>query len=363
MSSYGSFNANDVGNAPLVVSFAACYQGQSRTGVEHAWMALTGTDTLLDASFVDFRDSRKFDDAVRGSVLLSRNIYHALEKSSLHCAQTAVSLCFGGDHTISIGTIMASRKQNPRTRVIWVDAHPDINTPETSLSGNCHGMPVAHVMGLVDGFHVNSPVKPEEIAYIGLRSIDDAEQLRLDAIRDGGGLVFTMKTVDENGIDCVIKKIEESWLGDQDQCEFPIHVSLDIDSMDPEFTPATGTPVPNGLSPDEVMRVLRWANRRAQNGICHLDIVELNPYLCSARDAAVTIGTTSSVLSSWLSSHSVINRSGAGSATGSSLPAQAADAQSYWTPQPPRSTRTSEFETRRGIRLGRNSAGQASATQ
>ena len=308
MSAYGA--VQDYGESNVVVALASCHQGQMRGGVDHSWIGLTGELQLQNGTFVDFRDARKFTTPIKGSVLLSKNIAHALRKKKELSGKDAALLCLGGDHTISLGTIMATRKENPSTRIVWIDAHPDINCPETSLSGNCHGMPVAHLMDFVDGFDIENPVKPHEIVYIGLRSIDDAEAIRLDKIKREGALIYHTQDVKTRGIHAILDEINSHWSSaGATTFDFPIHVSLDIDSMDPEFTPATGTPVPNGIHPEEVKEVLRWSNARAAGGICHLDVVEMNPYLASAQQAAQTINTTQDVMRAWISSSSVFAES------------------------------------------------------
>lgn len=217
----------------------------------------------------------------------------------------------GGDHTVSIGTFIATRQQNSKTRLVWIDAHPDINTPCSSLSGNCHGMPVAHLFNYVDGFKTEHPLQPHEILYIGLRSIDQAEQERLDVLKMNGACIYTAEDVKTLGIHAILREVEKSWIEHMDSStgkfDFPIHVSLDVDSMDPEFTPATGTPVPDGIMPSDVEVVLRWSNRKAAGGLSHLDIVEINCYLSSPSGAAKTVSTSFQLLQAWTSSHQYLS--------------------------------------------------------
>lgn len=191
MSAYGALSDDAVGGKPLVVALAACHQGQTKAGVDSGWIALAGDVNLSGATFVDFRDQRKFGNPIKGAMILSRNIGCALDKAAKAAnADDVPLLCLGGDHTVSVGTVAATKWRHPTTRLIWIDAHPDINTPDvrspsvagqraphpnvvpqTTMSGNCHGMPVAHLMNLVDGFQLPACIEPHEILYIGLRSI------------------------------------------------------------------------------------------------------------------------------------------------------------------------------------------------
>ena len=134
MSFYGSCQPSD-GQLPLVVTLAGCHQGQTKLGVDFGWAALVGDERLSEASFIDFRNPAKFDDPIRGCTILSRNIIQGVEYAKLKSGQSDISmLLLGGDHTASIGSVMASRNINPATRLVWIDAHPDINTPWTTLS-------------------------------------------------------------------------------------------------------------------------------------------------------------------------------------------------------------------------------------
>lgn len=303
----------DADDVPLVVALAACHQGQSKLGVDHSWMTLLTDPLLAHATFVDFRDQRKFERCpVRGSALMSRNVDVALEVAKERHQRDAPLLCLGGDHTISIGTFMSTRKQHPGTRLVWIDAHPDINTPCSTLSGNCHGMPVAHLFNYVDGFRVDHPLQPQEILYIGLRSIDQAEQVRLDKLKAGGALIYSSDDIISRGIDSVLAEVDAAWSPHMNRItgcfDFPIHTSLDVDSMDPTFTPATGTPVHGGITPDDVKAILEWTNRRAHGGMSHLDIVEINCYLSTPSGAARTVSNSSGILQRWLATHPVLRK-------------------------------------------------------
>ena len=304
MSAYGGVFVNK-GGQEVVVSLAACHQGQTRAGVEHSWIALASD--FADATFVDFRDERKFKDPVRGSHLMSRNILQAMDDVKSHTGADVPQVCFGGDHTVSIGTLQATRKQHPKTHCIWIDAHPDINCHETSLSGNCHGMPVAHVMGMVPEFNMVNPFQPSEFAYIGLRMIDDAEAVRLAELKTKGCLIYYADDVRTRGIAPILAEIKAAWgTAGKEEFDFPVHISLDVDSIDPEFTPATGTPVPDGIHPNDVLETVRFVNKHSLGGLSHIDVVEINPYLATAAEAAKTTQTSQAIMKEWLATHRLL---------------------------------------------------------
>lgn len=179
----------------------------------------------------------------------------------------------GGDHSISIGSISAAASKGP-IGVIWVDAHSDFNTPETSPSGNVHGMPVAVLTGegpeSLAGIGAGRPsITSSQIVQIGLRSVDPAER---DRLVKSGIRAYTMRHVDELGMATIARQALE-WLRHLPR----IHVSLDMDSLDPAEAPGVGTPVPGGLTYREahlLMEILGDSGR-----VESLDIVEINPIL------------------------------------------------------------------------------------
>lgn len=186
-------------------------------------------------------------------------------------------LVLGGDHSISMGSVSAAsrhaRASGKRVAVIWFDAHADFNTPETSPSGNLHGMSLAHLTGEPSlanrmGSPIFTPVRPQDITIIGLRSVDDGEKLRLKA---AGIPCHDPGEVMARGIGAVI----EETLCRLDPATTHLHVSLDLDVIDPAFVPGVGTPVAQGLAPS-IMRdaVMRLA---ASGRMASADLVELNP--------------------------------------------------------------------------------------
>lgn len=201
------------------------------------------------------------------------------------------AIFLGGDHSISIGSIAAA-SQDASLGVIWVDAHGDFNTPQSSPSGNIHGMPVAALIGegpesLVNVGTPGAKLKPSQIVQIGIRDLDSAERERLAR---SGISVFTMRHVDEMGMATVARQAI-----DRLRHFSRIHVSLDMDSLDPEQAPGVGTAVPGGLSYREahlLMEILGDSGR-----VQSMDIVEINPILDTMnRTAELAVELAASLL-------------------------------------------------------------------
>lgn len=178
----------------------------------------------------------------------------------------------GGDHSIAMGTVAGTGSVGAMG-LLWIDAHADFNTPETTPSGNIHGMPVAALLGrgaasLAEiGRH--SQLKPAQIVMIGVRDLDGAERLQL---KQSGITVFTMREIDEQGMARIARRVLDRLAA------FPrLHISLDMDALDPDFAPGVGTPVPGGLSYREahlLMELLAESGR-----VAAVDVVEINPIL------------------------------------------------------------------------------------
>ncbi len=188
-------------------------------------------------------------------------------------------LVLGGDHSVAAGTVAGVaefyRRQNQKIGLIWIDAHADINTPETSPSGNVHGMPLAAILGLgpaeLGGIYNFSPkVQPENTVVIGVRDIDAREK---ENIHQVGIKVYTMRDIDERGMRTVI----EEALRVVGRGTAGYHVSLDMDWIDPEDAPGVGTPVRGGASYREAHLAMEII---ADHGrMTSFEIVEVNPVI------------------------------------------------------------------------------------
>ena len=204
--------------------------------------------------------------------------------------QAALPLVLGGDHSLAAGSVAASAAhlgaRGTRLGVIWVDAHGDMNTPQSSGSGNVHGMPLAALLGPepaeLSGLGGGSPaVSPEHVVLIGVRNLDDREKER---VRDSRIHVFTMKDIDRSGIAAVMEQaIALAGAGTDG-----LHVSFDLDVCDPGIAPGVGTPVKGGLDYREAHMVMEML---ADSGrVLALDMVEVNPTL-DVRNSTAELGT------------------------------------------------------------------------
>ncbi len=183
-------------------------------------------------------------------------------------------LVLGGDHSIAIGSVGgASADQD--IGVLWLDAHGDFNTPETSPSGNVHGMPIAAMLGrgaFAEKRWANADIDEENIAMVGLRDIDDEERR---AIRDSDVTAFTMSHIDNRGLVPVIEDAIAAALDGVDA----LHVSLDMDFLDPDEAPGVGTPVRGGVTYREAHAAMELI---ADTGaVRSMEVVEVNPILDS----------------------------------------------------------------------------------
>lgn len=183
-------------------------------------------------------------------------------------------LVLGGDHSIALGTIAGSARGRA-LGLIWIDAHGDFNTPETTPSGNIHGMPVAASCGLgdrrlVDLAYPGAKIDPRRVALVGVRDLDEGER---QLLREHGVAVFTMQQIDRHGMSHVV----EQALHVAGRGADGILASIDLDALDPQEAPGVGTPVPGGISYREAHLCMELL---AESGaLVGLDLVEVNPVL------------------------------------------------------------------------------------
>jgi len=183
-------------------------------------------------------------------------------------------LVLGGDHSVAIGTIGGLASLHGPGGVLWFDAHSDLNTPATTPSGNVHGMPVAAMLGRAGaGFESNRWPLPalalEHVALIGVRSIDPGER---ESIQESGLAVYTISEIDRRGVEPVLKEALER----VSVAPF-VHVSVDLDLVDPDVAPGVGSPVRGGLSYREAHLAMELV---AESGLLSsLELVEVNPIL------------------------------------------------------------------------------------
>ena len=225
-----------------------------------------------EASPVGYENARYLQQIARTCTRLMEMVEHAAD-------QAKVPLVLGGDHSVAIGTIAGMsnhfRKSERKLGLIWIDAHADMNTPESSPSGNIHGMPLACSIGIgprelthLGGYAPK--VDPANVAIIGLRSVDEAERQH---VRQAGLHAYTMRDLDERGLRSVIRdaidRVSDGTAG--------FHLSFDMDSDDPSEAPGVGTPVRGGMTYREAHLAMETI---CDSGLMtSMEVVEVNPVI------------------------------------------------------------------------------------
>jgi len=193
-------------------------------------------------------------------------------------AEGTLPVLLGGDHSLSMGSVSGMARRAAELRrplfVLWLDAHADFNTPATSPSGNIHGMPVAFYCGKAEFAPIlptDRPfVDPRHVYQVGIRSVDEQERL---AIAENGVNVFDMRAIDEEGMGAIMRRI----IAEVSGANGLLHVSLDVDFLDPDVAPGVGTTVPGGATFREAHLIMEMLHDSGL--VSSLDLVELNPFL------------------------------------------------------------------------------------
>ena len=235
---------------------------------------------IMERQRVQNSKLKYMNEILKTSKLLASKVEKVLERDEF-------PLVIGGDHSMALGTIAGissyCRKRRLKLGVIWIDAHTDMNTEQTTPSGNIHGMPLAASLGLGNEKLVNlygfSPkLDPKNCALIGIRSIDDAEKKTIKKMKIP---ISTMADIDKTGIYRIVVKVLKHFRESVDH----IHISFDVDSVDPIVASGVGTPVPGGLSYREAHLVMESI---AECGcMSSLEITEVNPILDSENKTAI----------------------------------------------------------------------------
>jgi arginase len=229
---------------------------------------------------------KNLDEVIQATTELAQKVAEVVEAGRF-------PLVLGGDHSIAIGTLAGLSDKYKNLGVIWYDAHADFNTAETSPSGNIHGMPLAVSVGLGHESLVNlhsegRKVKPENIVIIGARSVDPEER---QLIKEQGVKVFTMHEIDRYGMTAVMEEAL-SYLRSREVDG--VHLSLDLDGLDPLYTPGVGTPVPGGISYRESHLAMEMLEDSGM--ITSAEFVEVNPILDEKNKTAdVAVGLMGSL--------------------------------------------------------------------
>ena len=266
--------------------------GQSRRGVDMGPSAVrvAGLEARLEALGHVVEDAGNVPVAIPEQKSIGDPQAKYLKEISATCAKHAelvlktlesnkVPLVLGGDHSVAAGTVAGVaefyRRKEQKIGLIWIDAHTDINTPETSPSGNVHGMPLASIMGLGPAelcniYEFSPKVSAENCVLVGVRDIDAIEKAN---VRRAGIGVFTMRDIDERGM----RTVMEEALRIAGRGTAGYHVSLDMDWVDPEDAPGVGTPVRGGATYREAHLAMEII---ADHGrMLSFEIVEVNPVI------------------------------------------------------------------------------------
>ncbi len=233
---------------------------------------------------------KNLDEVTRVNQELCNRVSSAMEAGRF-------PLVIGGDHSIAIGTIAGVAQHKKNLGVIWFDAHGDINTAETSPSGNIHGMPVAVSLGLgherLTSIGGDFPkIKRENIVFVGCRDLDSGER---KVLKELGITVFTMHEVDRLGMTEVMNRAIEIASDGTDG----IHVSFDMDSLDPVFVQGTGTRVPGGMTYRESHLALEMVAQTEK--VVSAEFVEVNPIIDHMNETAKTaVALIGSLMGEWL---------------------------------------------------------------
>ena len=284
------------GTREVAIIGAALDLGQGRRGVDMGPSAIryAGLEERLQSLGFTVRDHGNVETAVPEATALrderARFLPEIIETCERIAAKVveessvgAIPLVLGGDHSVALGTLGGMAAAHGPGGVLWIDAHSDLNSPETSPTGNVHGMPLAAALGLGGpGFESDAwplpAVSAQRVALLGARELDDGER---HLVREAGIRVFTMSEIDRIGVDRATQEALDRVGGSGF-----VHVSLDMDALDPELAPGVGTPVRGGLTYREAHLALELA---AESGLVRsLEVVEVNPILDRENTTALT---------------------------------------------------------------------------
>lgn len=272
-------------NKPIRIIGVPIDLGQNQRGVDMGPSAIryAGLSARLKALGYQLHDAGNLYVPVRDSLFgpgggnflpsIQQVCQAAYDAASQAVIDGDIPLFLGGDHSLAIGTIGGVTHREP-TGVIWVDAHGDANSPKTSPSGNVHGMPVSALMGegfpeLVNIGRPGAKLEGRDLVMIGVRDLDNGERQWL---KRSGIRVYTMRDLDERGMSAIIREALQCL-----EHRSRLHLSLDMDSLDPNSAPGVGTPSPGGLNYREAQLLMEIV---ADSGrLASADIVEINPIL------------------------------------------------------------------------------------
>lgn len=253
---------------PSAIRYAGVQQRLANLGYE---VEDEGNIQVIEGDAAVSKDEKllNLEEVIKVNTALAEKVYNVVKKDY-------IPLVLGGDHSIAIGTLAGLSMKYKNLGVIWFDAHADLNTPETTPSGNIHGMPLATSIGLgherlTSILHADPKIKAENIVIIGGRSIDEGER---ELIKARGIKIYTMHEIDRLGMTYVMEETLKYFK--QLQID-GLHLSLDLDALDPLYTPGVGTPVAGGITYRESHLAMEMIQ---ESGLMtSAEFVEVNPIL------------------------------------------------------------------------------------
>jgi arginase len=256
------------------------------------WLQLRGRDTIDSGSLAQ---NHGLPDEIYTQIILNRlseKVHHTLRKGRF-------PLILGGDHTVAAGSVRGAIEAHPDLALVWLDAHGDSNTPQTSPTGNWHGMPLAALMGWLGHAPRSShplappagfePLNPRRVAILGARSLDPLER---SALETAGVFVRSAQDIRQQGVARIWRDCAHAI---DPRGVRPLYLSFDIDSLDPDYAPATGIHESGGLIPEEASQLA--AALSATGRLVGMDVVELNPDQAKPADLELTLASVFEVIS------------------------------------------------------------------
>lgn len=247
---------------------APIYQGQKHFGVSLGPSFLR--QTLLDQNFhFEFLPLMISQSLTHVQTDIYEELSYLTERESRRNNLTFIA---GGDHSLSIGSVQGLLRSNPNLKILWVDAHGDVNTTDSSTTKSFHGMPLSFLLGIDPLFHstewFEETLQPQNLIYFGLRDLDQAEKLFLDRLNIQH---YSADQIRQGEISNIISEIQKALQG------HAVHISLDADAFDPSLAPSTGVPVKNGLQFGDVEKLVESVLNVAD--VTSFEYVELNPQI------------------------------------------------------------------------------------
>lgn len=271
----------------IILNHIPLWRGQKLMGVRYGPSIidsmirnLFNNDVVIDSHLID----EKILNKTNNPQIISNMIQNNLENIFKNHKQGELIINLGGDHGISVGSIPPMVRKYPDLKVLWFDAHADINSPRTSLSGNFHGMPVNLISEL---YMNNSPLLLRNLSYFGIRDLDLSET---EIIKNENINYYSSKEINKNSIQNIIDDVNSYHNLENSK----IHLSIDIDGLDPKYCPSTGTPSVEGMELDDVCEIVNKITKIGE--IVSLDLVEFNPLIGNEEDVEKTYNSIERIL-------------------------------------------------------------------